>query len=195
MTKKATTFLKRHAKFFLIVAFILGVSAFSIFIGPSKLVEFVGVDNVYLFTFFFGIIGGVSTLTATSFYASLFTFALGGANPFILALFSAPGVLIGDLAFWYAAREGKDLLGRSFSKTLNRFSKWLLEGPRWLVPVVSYIYTGLSPFPGDFLMISLALIDFPIKRVVIPILLGNYTVALAVSFAAIYGIDFVANLF
>src|SRR3989344_6286462 len=94
-------FMKRHWHFFAVVFIITGLTIFLFYIHPAKIILAIGVNNIYIATFLLAIIGGVSAFTATSFYAALFAFALGGANPFLLALFSAPGALMGDLIFWY----------------------------------------------------------------------------------------------
>lgn len=175
--------------FFAALLLILGVTIALWQVEPAGVVRAIGLQNVYLFTFLFGIIGGVSAFTATSFYLTVFMLALGGANPLLLALFSAPGVLIGDMVFWYAGHEGRPLAEHTFSKELHAFSERLRQMPRWFVPIVAYLYTSITPLPGDFLMIALGLIDFPIRRVLLPILLGNFTFALLVSLAAVYGFD------
>ena len=185
----------RHVGFVAAVLLVTAVTYVVWVAGPERILAWIGVENVYLLTFLFAIIGGVSAFTATSFYAALFAFALGGANPYLLALFSAPGVLIGDLVFWYAGYHGRGLAEESFGQHLQRFSGWLARRPAWFVPIVAYAYTAVAPLPGDFLMIAVALAGYPLKKVLLPVLLGNFTIALIVTLSAVYGIGFVNTLF
>lgn len=185
------SFVKRHWRFFAIVSILAILTIFLFYVHPSAIVLAIGVKNIYLATFLLAIIGGVSAFTATSFYATLFAFALGGANPFLLALFSAPGVLLGDLIFWYLGYKGKTIVRPAIGRIIEKLSSWLLTKPRWLIPVGVYIYTGFLPLPGEFLMVLLALLGISFKRVWLPTLLGNYTLALIVSSSAVYGLALV----
>ena len=187
---RLSSFLSRHRHFFLIVFVIAGAISFFIYVSPTEIVQWVGVKNIYIATFLFAIIGGVSALTATSFYATLFAFALGGANPFFLALISAPGVLIGDFLFWYLGHKGKAIVRPVIGRRIEGVSRWLSGKPRWAVPLGAYLYTGFIPLPGEFLMVTLALIGVPFSRVLIPTLLGNFTLALIVTLGAVYGYSF-----
>ena len=168
-------------RFILAVLVLVGVIGLLSYIGPARIVENLGFENVYLTVFVLAIVGGVSALTAAGFYATVFSLALGGANPFILALFSAPGVLLGDLIFWYLGVEGRRIIENGYGGYLSKFTSWLKTRPKWFTPVVVYVYTGFTPFPGDFLMFALALIKYKFKQIFIPTLLGNYTLALIVS--------------
>jgi len=196
MTKHGIiSFLKKHWRFFAVVFIITGLTIFLFYIHPAKIILAIGVNNIYIATFLLAIIGGVSAFTATSFYAALFAFALGGANPFLLALFSAPGVLIGDLIFWYLGYKGKAVVKPAIGRIIEKLSSWLLTKPRWLIPIGVYIYTGFLPLPGEFLMVLLALLGISFKRVLIPTILGNFTLALIVSSSAVYGLAFVNLIF
>jgi len=177
----------------LILAILILVSIITLlsYIGPSRIIGILGLENVYLTVFILAIIGGVSAFTAAGFYAALFSFALGGANPFILAAFSALGVLIGDFIFWYLGVEGRKAAEREYNSYLLRFSAWLGSKPKWLAPVIIYAYTGLTPFPGDFLMFVLAFLKYRFRQILVPTLLGNYTLALIVSMSAVWSEDII----
>lgn len=184
------SFMKRHWRFFVVFCIIAVLTIFLFYVHPSAIVLAIGVKNIYAATFLLAIIGGVSAFTATSFYATLFAFALGGANPFLLALFSAPGVLMGDLIFWYLGYKGKAVVKPAIGRIMEKLSSWLLTKPRWFIPVGAYVYTGFLPLPGEFLMVVLALLGISFTRVWLPTLLGNYTLALIVSSSAVYGLAF-----
>ena len=165
------------------------------FLDPERVILELGIRNVYAITFFLAIVGSVSAFTAAGYYSTLFAFALGGANPFILALISAPGVLIGDLVFWYFGWSGKPIAEAVYRKPLRSILLWVERQPRSLIPIAVYVYTGLTPFPGDLLMISLAVIGYPLRKILIPTILGNFTLALIVSLSATYGVTLASSLF
>lgn len=174
---------------FLVALFvIISVITILTYIGPSRIIDIIGIKNVYISVFILGIIGGVSALSAAGFYATLFSLSVGGANPFILAAFSAPGVLLGDFLFWYLGLRGKEVIDIKYGKYLSKLSTWLNKKPKWFMPIMIYVYTGFTPFPGDFLMFLLAFMNYHFKQIFIPTLLGNYTLALMVSLFGLYGI-------
>src|SRR3989338_4128410 len=178
--------IRQVLKFIVALLILVAVISFLSYIGPEKLVDLLGLENVYLTVFVLGIIGGVSAFSAAGFYATLFSFVLGGAYPFILALFSAPGVLIGDFVFWYLGVRGREFLNGEYNSYLLKFSSWLGRKPKWFTPIVVYVYTWFSPFPGDFLMLTLAVLNYKFRQIFIPTLLGNYTLALLVSVLGVY---------
>lgn len=188
-------FFEKYNKFFLTLLFIASVITLLSLVEPAAIIEKIGAKNVYIVTFLFAIFGGVSAFTATTFYATLFTLALGGANPFILAAFSALGVLLGDFVFWFFGVQGRELASEAIGRPLERFADWLRKKPKLVVQIIIYLYTGFSPLPGDFLMFTLAVLKYRFRDIVLPTLLGNYTLALLVSLSAIYGLPFVDSLF
>src|SRR3989338_1224106 len=177
---------KHTLKFITALLVLVAVIALLSYVGPEKLVDLLVLENVYLIVFVLGIIGGVSAFSAAGFYATLFSFALGGADPFILALFSAPGVLIGDFIFWYIGIQGRQIINEEYNSYLLKFSSWLKGKPKWFTPIAVYVYTGFTPFPGDFLMLTLAVLNYKFSQIFIPTLLGNYTLALLVSVLGVY---------
>jgi membrane protein YqaA with SNARE-associated domain len=179
--------LHRHIiKFLSALLIIGGVVWFLSYVEPAEIIERFGERNTYIAVFILAMIGGVSALSAAGFYATLFSLALGGADPFILALFSAPGVLIGDLVFWSLGVQGKYVLEDKYEPSLKKFSSWLAKKPKWFVSAVVYIYTGFTPFPGDFLMVALAVLNYRFRQIFVPTILGNYTLALIVALSARY---------
>ncbi|OGZ94967.1 MAG: hypothetical protein A2847_02215 [Candidatus Sungbacteria bacterium RIFCSPHIGHO2_01_FULL_50_25] len=184
-----TSFLRRHRHFFSTAVFLAAIIGILFYVEPIKIIAAIGVKNMYVAVFLFAIVGGVSAFTATSFYASLFAFALGGGDPLFLAIFSAPGVLIGDYLFWYLGHKGKPIVKPAIEHILERTSRWLSAKPAWFIPAAAYVYTGFVPLPGEFLMVTLALIGISFKRIFIPTLFGNFTLAFIVSSSASYGIS------
>lgn len=180
---KLNYFLKKHYKFILVLAFVLAWSLFVYFVGARTVVEYIGIENGYLLIFLIAIFGGVSSATAVSFYTAVITLAAGGLNPFMIGLIGGIGVTFGDSIFYYLGLKGKKVI-KSSSKTLNKITKWLRTGPSWLIQIFIFVYSGFSPFPNDILTVSLGLTEFPYRRVIIPLLLGDIASTTIVAYLA-----------
>lgn len=143
-----------------------------LFISPEEIVANVGVETGYLLVFLTALIG-ISSITSASFYATVIILASSGEfNPLFLALSAAPAMAIGDSIFFFLGLKGRSLVPEKY---LNKFSDWLKERPDWLAPVVAYFYTGFTPLPQDFLMVTLGVSGATFWKILIAILLGNIT--------------------
>ena len=158
-----------------LVFFVLFFSVLFFFFDVSSLIEKIGIKNGYLFVFLFALIGGVSSFTSASFYATVAFFASGGLNPFLLALSAAPALAIGDYLFYFLGKEGRLASDGNFKNLIEKIENWFRKRPRKLFPLFIFIYGGLTPMPADILMFSLALVDYPFKRALPFILLGHIT--------------------
>ena len=184
-------FFRKHLKFFGALLILLCFAYFTARVDHTMLVATIGIRNIYALTFVFAVIGGVSTLSAASFYTALFSFALGGANPFLLAAFSAPGMLLGDSFFWYLGSTAEEIVRPFFRSIIEKSAAWLNKKPSWVMPIAVYVYTGFTPLPGDFLMVALAVLGYRFRQIMLPTLLGNYTLTLIISLSAVYELSFV----
>lgn len=172
---------KNKITFIFLVLFLIIWIFILIFIGPNKIVDFLGVENSYLILFLIAAIGGLSTLTGSVYYTSLITFSAAGLNPFILSVIGGIGLTISDSIFYYFGRVGRDILPDKIKRNTNKFYKWLKSKPQWTLPIFVYAYTGFTPFPSDIMLIAIALIKINFKKIVIPLLLGNMTSTLLIS--------------
>jgi hypothetical protein len=167
-----------------ILLFVLIFSALFLFVDLPKIIESVGIKNGYVFVFLFALIGGVSSFTSASFYATVAFFASGGLNPFLLALSAAPALAIGDYVFYFLGHEGRLASGGGFKNFIEKLTAWFQKKPRKFFPLFIFIYGGLTPLPADILMFSLALVDFPFKKALPFILLGHITFLSLLSLGA-----------
>ncbi len=187
---------KRHKllSFFLILAFILAWSALLYFVGPDKLVELIGVQNGYLFVFLVASFGGFSSLTIPSLYATLATFTLGGLDPLLLGVVSGFGVTIGDSLFYLLGHHGRQIVSGRFQKLFRKIALRLAQTPRWLIPLVVFVYAGLTPLPNDILTISLAISKISWRRIIIPLLLGNIVLMTLIVLGTQKGAQYLESL-
>jgi hypothetical protein len=188
------TMIRKHKKdliiFSALVVFIFSLAALLYFVRPEQIVSKIGVNNAYLFALLVSFFAGFSALTSFSMVAVLLTLAAGGVNPIYLGLISGVGLAIGDIIMFFASSEGRELVSENVARKLDKVHKFFARMPRTLVPVMTYIYIGLTPLPNDFLIIFLALIKYPVKRLYIPIILGDMTFTLMITLLAVKGILF-----
>lgn len=169
--------------------FFLVIFSFVLFyFGPNTIVESIGVENSYGVMFLMSVFGGVSTFTSVSYLATLATFAAGGLNPLLLGFVAGTGLLISDSFFFYLGKEGRQILSGKPREWADKFEVWLRSKPDWMVPIVTFVYTGLTPLPNDVLTVGLAFAEIKYRRIVLALWLGNMTLTTLVAFLTIEGI-------
>ncbi len=181
------TLTKKRIIFGSLLLFIITWGILLYFYKPSGIVNLMGVRNGYILIFIIAIFGGVSSFTSASFFTTLITLAIGGLNPFFLGIVGGIGVTVGDSLFFYFGYNGRSLIPKRVLKKIDRFSRWISTRHNWFVPVVAFVYAGLTPLPNDILMVSLAVANIKYKRIVIPVLLGNMFLVTVVAFLAVKG--------
>ena len=175
-------FVRKYWMVFFFIAFFLVFVPIFVFITPEEIVDYIGVDNTYFVAFLFAIFGGLSTVTGISFFASVVTFASGGANPVFLGLFGGLGIFISDTIFFFVARYGIQVFG----KKVKSVSLWLVSKMEKVslsvILVGVYVYVGLTPFPNDILMVALAFVSMPFKRLAPVLLAGSITIVMLTAY-------------
>jgi hypothetical protein len=178
--KKRTT--KKYGIFALLILFLIAWMVLLAFIEPEEIVGRIGVENTYIIVFLAAVFGGLSTLTGTSFFLLIATFADGGSNPLLLGLSGGAGIFISDSLFFLIARHGAEILrtkAKRFSETLVRFMR---RAPPWGVYGGVYVYLGFTPLPNDLLMIALALFGMSYRKLIPVLLAGSITIATLTAF-------------
>lgn len=175
---------KRQAYYLLagIIAIILAINLLFFYVSPEEIVVGIGVRNSYLAVFLLAAIGGLSTLTGTVLFASLLTFAAGGSSPLWLGLSAGLGIFLSDSIFFYLASYGREAVPSGWDKALDKLEQRVRRLPEWAVLLGTYVYLGLTPLPNDLLMLALVLGGYSYRRVLPVLILGSFTVALAVAY-------------
>lgn len=181
----------KYLTFFGIILALIAWGFFLYFVGPEKIVEFLGYQSSYAAAFIVALIGGTSVFTTASFYATIATLAAGGLNIFILAAIGGIGAALGDSFFFFLGTKGRKISTPSFQKKLNRFSKWLHKLPGWMVPLFVFVYAGFIPLPNDVMMVSLALGKYKFKKIIPFLVLGDIVLMFLISFLAQKGISWI----
>ena len=179
----------KNILFFLVLIIFLGV-LFSVVnrFGSDGLIEKIGARNSYLIMFVVAFFGGFSAWSSISFLATLITFSIGGLNPIYLGVIAGGALAMGDGLMFYVGSKGRELIVGKWGRKLKRFSGFVEKKFSKIIPFIAYAYIGLTPLPNDFLIIFLAMIKYPLKKMYVPIILGDLTFALLVSILASKGI-------
>ena len=182
--------LKRYRKALIFFTVLVAIGVFLYFVRPTEVVAALGVRNSLVIAFIVSLLGGVSTFTSASFFAVIGGLALGGVNPLALALVCGPALYAGDLVFFYFGKNVEQALPKRYEKKLEKLAKYARRKPDVVTPFIIFFYTGFTPFPGDILMVALALIKYPVRRMTFPLLMGNIALVATITLAALTGRSF-----
>lgn len=180
--------LKRYFVFAGILIFIIVWILILNFISPDRIVAKIGVGNSYIILFLISAIGGVSSLSVSSYYLAVSVFASGGLNPIFLGLVGGVGVTIGDSLFFYLGKKGKTISSKKILEKTRKLKIWINKSPKAFMPFLIYIYVGFTPAPNDLMTVPLGFMDYPFRKIIIPLLLGNITATVLISYLSIYGV-------
>ena len=187
-------FTKNHIIFILLLAFFLAWGYFLSTYGAEEIVQSLGIKNVYLAVFIASSIGGVSTIFAGSFYATIITFALGGLDPVVLGLIAGIGATLFDSIFFYVGLKGRDVLAGHWRDRALLFSAWLQRQNNLVVAIVIFLYAGFTPFPKDLLVVALAIGNHPYRKMIPPLLLGNVFLVSLIAHFTLQGLTVFGDL-
>ena len=181
--------LNKYLVFAGILIFIIAWILILIFISPDQIVGKMGERNSYIILFLISAIGGVSSISASSYYLAVSVFASGGLNPIVLGFIGGIGVTIGDSLFFYLGKKGKEISSKELHKKTNKIYRWINKSPKGFIPFFVYIYAGFTPAPNDLMTVPLGFLGYPYKKMIIPLLFGNITATILISYLSIYGIE------
>ena len=177
-----------------IVLFIIAWSVLLLYISPQEIVDSIGANNVLIVAFLISTLGGLSSLTSTSYYTMLVTFSAGGANPVLLGVAAGAGLTISDSLVYYLGTKGHDILTGQLAEYAEMIADWINDKHERLVQLFAFVYLGLTPMPNDLLTGSLGLAEYDFKKFFPALLLGNITLSIIIAeFAA--RVDFIGAIF
>ncbi|MCS3924875.1 VTT domain-containing protein [Methanosalsum natronophilum] len=164
---------KNKNTFLFLISLVIVWSLIIYFYHPTEIVEILGIRNVYIFIFLLAMIGGVSMFTTTFFYTSLATIAFGGVNIVWLALYASIGLLFGDLIFYYLAKSGSQCAPAKYASIIEKLRNWMSKLKDIEIVFLIFVYS-LTPLPSDAISIVLGIYSFPIKKMVLPLIIGKF---------------------
>jgi hypothetical protein len=177
---------KKLIGFLVLVIFLACLFTLLYFLSPVEIVNKIGVQNGYILAFFVSFFGGFSAGGSASFISLLVVLVAGGMNPIYLGLISGTGLAMGDMIMFYIGSKGRKLIKGKWNKKIDKVAD-IFKKRKWLekaIPVIIYLYIGFTPLPNDILILFLAAIEYPIKKMNRIIALGDMTFALMVTVLA-----------
>ena len=142
------------------------------FIDPEALNTKLGTTNSYIVMFLLALIGGLSVFSAIPYPLFLVTFALWGANPFLLALCSVSWVMIGDSSSYILGRKGGKLIEGKHKELFDTFLGFY-DSRKKILPFIFFTYGMISPFPNDLITLSGGIKKYSYSKMVLSLSAGN----------------------
>jgi membrane protein YqaA with SNARE-associated domain len=164
--------MKRWVKFSLFIVFIAFWIVLLSIVDPARIAQSIPVHNTYIVVFLLAVITGGSMFTAASGYAIII--ALAETIPHIpLAFIAGLGTSIGDIAFFYLGKNANRVLSKKNKERIKKVGDFLEKKPLIVKQIAIFLYAAFVPIPNDFLTLFLGTIDEKVRRITIPIVLGN----------------------
>ncbi len=181
---------KKYLWFFsLLIFIIIWISLLSYF-WPKEIVDFIWVQNTYLAILIIASIWGFSSLTWFSLLTIMATFVSWWSNPALIWLFAWSGVMVWDSFVYYFWTKWRQIITWKSKKYIEKISKKIKYTNKYLTYIFIYIYVWILPLSDDILLIALAIIKYPYKKIFIPLILWNITHMMIYSYLFYYWIDF-----
>jgi membrane protein YqaA with SNARE-associated domain len=174
-------------KFSLLAAVFIAAIVLLMSHDPVNVVSSLGFGNSYLIVFLSSLLGGISTFTAATYIAVISGFAVGGLNIPVMAVVAGLALFVGDYVFYILGSKAVEVLPDKWGKKVLRASIWLNNKPYYVYWLFIFLYTAVTPFPADILMILLAVSGIKFKKVWHAILLGDIAFILTISLLSVAG--------
>jgi uncharacterized membrane protein YdjX (TVP38/TMEM64 family) len=175
------------------VLLLVCASLFLASIPSDTLIEKIGAENIYVFMFLLALVGSISTFASIPYPLILIGLSVGGADPLMLGLASAFGVITSDTVTFFTIRRGRQFVGEAMLGSMERIASYIQKYPRLLTPGLM-LYGMLSPLSNDFAVISLSLMRYSFFAVVFPLAVGNVIYNLSVAYLGVYAYDWIVNV-
>lgn len=174
----------------MLIIFLVSLITLLYFFNPQEIVENIGVRNGYILAFFVSLFGGFSSGGSVTFISLLITLTLGGMNPIYLGLVAGSALAIGDMVMFYAGSKGRELIRGKWDKKIDKVANFFKKRKRLekIIPLLAYLYISFIPLPNDILILFLAAIEYPMKKMNGIIILGDMTFALMITLLTARGI-------
>ena len=143
--------------------FLFHVIDFGIFVGKIGYFKYILIPFVTIF--------GSTLLTASFIYPILLAFNQSGINIFLLAFLAGIGGAIGDLLFVLFGRKIKESTEREQFEKVRIFFERNKNSP--FLSSLIFLYAAFFPLPNELMTLALGYLKYPLKKILIPLILGN----------------------
>ncbi len=151
-------------------------------LGAVNIVNYIGLNNLYIFIFIIAILSGSSSFVSATFFSVYLTLSAGINNHLLLAISGGLGLSIGDSIFYYLGRKSVNVKNKKWNKITKKLSSWMKKQSLFVVYLVIFTYNSFTPFPGDILNIILGLSKIKYKKIIIIIILGNISLLYLITY-------------
>lgn len=182
---------KRRKQFFTIVGAITFLALLVIVDVPGYIVETIGEDHAYIAVFLIAALGGVSSFTAFTYFSTIIAFAAAGLNPWWLGILGGAGVTIGDSLFFFFGQHSRIIISQRVEKAMAMVRKRLERFNQLSIPIFVFMYSAFTPFPNEFMTVSLGLTGVKYRWIGPPLLLGNIFITTATCLAVQYTVTII----
>ncbi|MFZ2594116.1 MAG: VTT domain-containing protein [Minisyncoccia bacterium] len=165
--------LMRYLPRFMIVLTVSLCVIFTLFLSPDTLIAYIGVENGYLLVLILAFISGVSVFGVAPYHLMLLTLAVGGLNPWFLALAATTGLGIGDSTSYFLGYHGRNIVPTTLEPLVERMTHFF-ERHHDTIPLYIFLYGMFAPFSNDFVGVTLGVLRYPFFRLMIPLLSGTF---------------------
>ncbi|MGM5488180.1 MAG: VTT domain-containing protein [Nanobdellota archaeon] len=175
----------KRKRFYLVLSFILLWTVLAFAFGDYVVEELLNVWNGYIIMLVVASLGGFSVFTSASYFTTLILLVSNGLNPLLLGLAGGVGITIGDSFFFYLGYTGREACNTPLRKRIQQVSHFIRYKYAWAVPIFVFVYACIAPMPNDIMTVSLGLVKYPYRKILVPLLLGNivFTTVFALMFA------------
>ncbi|MFO7711079.1 MAG: hypothetical protein R6V53_04925 [Candidatus Woesearchaeota archaeon] len=174
----------KRKKFLAVLTFILIWTLLTFLFGDYVVNTLLGSWNGYLIMFIVSTFGGFSVFTGVSYFTTLILLSQTGLDPFLLGAAGGIGITFGDSFFFYLGLTGREACDTPLRRKIQQFSHFIRYKVSWAVPIFVFVYACVAPMPNDVMTVSLGLANYPFKKMVVPLLIGNivFTTVVAIIF-------------
>lgn len=173
----------RALELILLLAFLVAVFVLVSIVGPTQIVNIIGIHNSYILAFLVSFFGGFSAGGSATFISLLITLVAGGIDPIALGIVSGVSLALGDMIMFYIGRRGRDFIEGSLDRKIDRFTEIFEKNNllKKITPVIAFIYIGILPLPNDIMILFLAALKYPVAKMNKIIILADLTFALILT--------------
>jgi membrane protein YqaA with SNARE-associated domain len=154
------------------------------FVGINEFIRLIGIKQAYASVFVLSLIGAFTSLTSVSAYPAIAGFVSAGLSPFLIAVVASIGMIIGDLFFFLFGKKVKSLIPKKNTSKIKKF----IDLDKSYVPWLIYLYVAFTPLPNNLLTAWLAVKDYKVSKLIIPLSLGDTTLPFIISYGVYYGL-------
>lgn len=184
---KTQTRIKRFL-FVLLLALFVAIMVVILFFDPGDIIMHLGVHNSLVIVFFVSLAGAFTSLTPLSAYPMLFSLIAGEMAPLLAGLTVGLGMAAGDVLFFMFGNSARGLTGARGERVLGNILNRVQRFKNIYIQLLIIFYVACTPFPNNLLSGALAFIGYPLRKVFLPLVLGDIAFAILMAWLSHQGL-------